>query len=189
MGLIMSYPRYYPIIELAFFKSRSFRYFTKPDHVFVINPCDNAPPYISLHMDGNVANNDFDSNIVRWHIFENLEIDWNAFDERFAVPPGFGENLLKICILMIAIFIHEEEDIIMIASGFYKSILDKHQHFNPYENFTERQLNYLLRMAVDKYSMEYFVMSYCEDIDMIQDIQKDTAGMALLQFRYRNSHY
>jgi hypothetical protein len=187
-GLSMGYPRYYPIIELAFFKSRSFHHFTKPDHVFVINPFDNGPPYISLYMDGDATNNCSDTNIVRWQIFENLKIDWNTFDERCAVPSEFGEKLLYICILMIALFIYKEEDIVMIASGFYKSILEKNQHFNPYESLSERQLSYLFHMAVNKYSQEYFVMSYCRDIDMIQDIQKDTAGMALLQFRYRDCH-
>lgn len=185
----MGYPNYYPIIELAFFKSRYFRYFTKPDHVFVINPGDNGLPFISLYTDGDVTNNCSDTNIVRWHIFENLKIDWNRFHERYAVPSEFGEKLLSICVLMIALFIYEDEDIVMIASGFYRSILEKNQRFNPYESFNERQLNYLFRMAVDKYSKEYFVMSYCRDIDMIQDIQKDTAGMALLQFRYRDPHY
>jgi hypothetical protein len=185
----MSYPRYYPIIELAFFKSRSFHYFTKPDHVFVINHCDNGPPYISLYIDGNMTSNSNDSNIVRWHIFENLELDWGSFNEKCAVPSRFGENLLYICILMIALFVYKDEDIVMVASGFYKSILDEHNHFNPYYNLSDRQLNYLSKMAVGKYSKEYFIMSYCRDIDMIQDIQKDTAGMALLQFRYRDYNY
>jgi hypothetical protein len=157
-------------LELAFFRKANFRYFTSPDHIFIINNWDNCPPFVSLSID---RSNTPDRGDVMWNIYYEGKVD--------------HERLLGLCLLMLGMHVEKDEDITMVAKGFSNRIIETKVIFDPYRELSIRQLDYLMRMAREKLSRKYFVLSYCKNgIDIIQDIQKETAGMHLFQFRHED---
>lgn len=178
----MSYS-YLSILELAFFRKANFKYFTSPDHVILFKNGDNGPPYLSLSID---RSNTHDQDVM-WHVYDEGKVDLRTCDGSYTEPSHSHERLLNLCLLMLGLYVENDEDITMIARGFSNRIVDTKGFFNPYRELDDRQIGYLLRMARERFSRKYFVLSYCrQGIDIIQDIQKETAGMCLLQFRYEN---
>lgn len=174
-----SYP---PILELAFFKKTNFRCFTSPDHIFMIKDGGNGPPVLSLSLDGSNALNQGD---VVWTYYDGRKFDWGTNYDIFPDSGYFHQGLLGLCLLMLGLYVEKDGDIRMVAKGFSKRIVDTKSLFDPYRDLDYQQLHYLLGMARKGHSQKYFVLSYCrQGINIIQDVQKETAGMRLLQYRY-----
>lgn len=87
---------------------------------------------------------------------------------------------------MLGLFVEQDENLIMVAEGFSKNIFNpKITFFNTYHELKMEQLDFLIDMAQKSVSSKYRVLAYCKrDIDIIQDIQKETAGLIFQQFRY-----
>lgn len=170
-----------PIVELAFFRKAKFRCFTSPDHVFMIEfGGDNGPPFLALFLN---RSNALDRDDVVWHFYDEGKADGGSYYE----TGHLHEKLLSLCLLMLGLHVERDKDIIMVAEGFSKKCIDTKEYFDAYRELNGRQIDYLLGMAVEKLARKYFVLSYCrQGIDIIQDIQKETAGMHLFQYRYED---
>lgn len=166
----------HPVIELAFYKKKSFKYYTNPDAVFVVAELTNGPPCLSLFPSNKKGQS---RELVNWFIYDEKCYDNIIF---------YNQRILKLCVLMIGLFVERDENLIMVAGCFSENILNHEgSFFDTYRELSLKQLDCLISMIHDLIVDKYRVLAYCKQgADIIQDIQNETAGFVLEQFRYRH---
>ncbi len=174
------YPSDFPTLELAFYRQGKIKYYSIPDTVFILEDGENGPPLMRLLETGSNYTN------------HNPQTTWFIYADDAVYIDGIPANvgfyharILKLCVLMIGLFVVRDEELRLMAKGCCQNILNQKGFFNPYSELSLKHLDFLIDFSRRKFLDTYRVLSFCEHGNEVrQDIQKDTDGMYFEQFRY-----
>lgn len=168
-------------IEFAFFLRDDFHRLTEPYYTFELFE-KNAPPVLSFS--GSKESKNIDS--TYWFLYDDSEQDEGQWvDGIYCFSSYISENLLSLCLLMTAIYIEQDQEILFLADSFSKDIFSPIRRVELFQDLTKQQVAYLLGILRTRdYAKKYFVLAYARESNLIQDVQKDTASLGFFQLRY-----